>query len=56
MYDVCYWIGHNRLVSILGPPGIGKTSLAKSLANFLFDRRKFADGIIYVSLRGCESP
>lgn len=42
-------------MSILGPPGIGKTSLAKSIANFLYDRWKFNDGIIYLSLRGCES-
>jgi energy-coupling factor transporter ATP-binding protein EcfA2 len=55
MYDVLYRVGHNRLVSILGPPGIGKTSLARHLANYIHDRRKFSDGIIYVSLRGCES-
>ena len=43
------------MVSILGPPGIGKTSIARWLANYLRDRKKFEDGIIYVKLRGCES-
>jgi replication-associated recombination protein RarA len=36
----------------LGPPGIGKTSFAKNLSNHMKDRKKFIDGILYVSLRG----
>lgn len=55
MYDVLYRVMQNRLVSILGPPGIGKTSLARNLANYIHDRRKFDDGILYISLIGCES-
>ncbi|CAI2382289.1 unnamed protein product [Moneuplotes crassus] len=55
MYEIIKHLNNHRLVSILGPPGIGKTSLARNLANYIKDRRKFSDGIIYLPLRGCES-
>jgi hypothetical protein len=45
----------NRIVNILGPPGIGKTSLVRNLANHIKDRNLFFDGILYVNLKGCES-
>jgi hypothetical protein len=32
-----------------------KPSLARNLANFIKDRHIFYDGIIYMSLRSCES-
>ena len=52
MYEIINLLESHRLVSILGPPGIGKTSLSRNLANYLKDRRKFSDGIIFVGLRG----
>ena len=55
MYDVLFRVANYRLVSILGPPGIGKTALSRNLAHFIQDRKRFEDGIIYISLRGCES-
>lgn len=55
MYEAINLLDYHRLVSILGPPGIGKTSLARNLANYLKDRKKYNDGIIYVALRGWES-
>jgi ATP-dependent Clp protease ATP-binding subunit ClpA len=55
MYEIINLLDTHRLVSILGPPGIGKTSIARNLANYIKDRKKFSDGIIYVPLRGCES-
>jgi nucleoside-triphosphatase THEP1 len=55
MYEIINLLEENRLVSILGPPGIGKTSISRNLANYLRDRNKFNDGIIYVGLRGCET-
>lgn len=55
MYEIINLLEQNRLVSILGPPGIGKTSISRNLANYVKDRRKFSDGIIYVELRGCET-
>ena len=54
MYEIINLLDYHKLVSILGPPGIGKTSLARNLANYVKDRKKFSDGIIYVALRGCE--
>ena len=55
MYEIINLLEQNRLVSILGPPGIGKTSIYRNLANYVRDRRKFSDGIIYVELRGWET-
>ncbi|CAI2368691.1 unnamed protein product [Moneuplotes crassus] len=55
MYEIIKHITENRLVTILGPAGIGKTSLARNLANYVKDRHKFSDGIIYVGLRECKS-
>jgi len=52
MYEIIELLEQNRLVSILGPPGIGKTSISRNLANYIRDRKKFGDGIIYVGLRG----
>lgn len=55
MCEVITLLSTNRLVNILGPPGIGKTSFARNLCNHIKDRKKYFDGILYVSLRGCES-
>ncbi|CAI2377825.1 unnamed protein product [Moneuplotes crassus] len=55
MYDIIDHLSKNRLVSILGLSGIGKTTLARNIADHLKHRQRFRDGIIYVGLRGCES-
>ena len=55
MHEVIVKVDAHRLVTIKGVPGIGKTSLARSVGNFLLDRHVFRDGVVYVSLRGCES-
>ena len=44
-------LNESRLVTIIGIPGIGKTTIAKSIGIFLEEREKFKDGIIYISMR-----
>ena len=55
MYNLICLIAENRLVTIKGVAGIGKTSLSKSLAHYYLERRAFTHGIIFVSARGLES-
>ncbi|OWZ23127.1 hypothetical protein PHMEG_0002051 [Phytophthora megakarya] len=44
-----------RLVTLRGPPGIGKSTLSIKLAHFLADRNAFPDGVAFVRLRGVQS-
>lgn len=48
---------NNRLVNIIGLPGIGKTSLCKNAVHYMADRKLFKQGVMYFSLKGymnCE--
>lgn len=42
----------NRVVFVYGKPGIGKTLLVKSAANYACERRMFKHGVIYLDLQG----
>ncbi|CAI2380040.1 unnamed protein product [Moneuplotes crassus] len=53
--EILTLLNENRLINILGPPGIGKTAIARNICHHLRDRKVFADGILHVGLRGCES-
>eukprot|EP01022_Parablepharisma_sp_SALTPOND_P007336 TRINITY_DN12_c0_g2_i1.p1 TRINITY_DN12_c0_g2~~TRINITY_DN12_c0_g2_i1.p1 ORF type:complete len:1381 (-),score=162.30 TRINITY_DN12_c0_g2_i1:17440-21582(-) len=55
LYNIISLIRDSRIVTIKGLPGIGKTSIAKTLAHFFLERGTFRDGIIYISARGVES-
>lgn len=39
MYDVIFLLNQWRLVNILGYPGIGKTSFARNICNYINDRK-----------------
>eukprot|EP00466_Bigelowiella_natans_P009429 jgi/Bigna1/79144/fgenesh1_pg.60_\ len=56
LYHVIQLLTHQRLVTVRGPPGIGKSSLAKAVAHFVLPRQLYKDGVLYVSLRGCRTP
>ena len=45
-------INNNRLVTIFGIPGIGKTTIAKGVGLYIEERsrEKFSDGILYISM------
>ncbi len=47
-------VGENRLVTILGPGGVGKTSLALTVATRLVDR--FNGGVVFVDLSSVSDP
>ena len=52
MQEIIASVLQNRLTTIIGMPGIGKTTISKSLGFFLNEREVFRDGIVYFSLLG----
>ena len=48
------WRSTTRMVTLTGPPGIGKTRLAMAVASMLRD--DFKDGLVYISLSALEDP
>jgi tetratricopeptide (TPR) repeat protein len=48
-------IKQERLTTIRGAPGIGKTAIAIAVSDYVKERRAFSDGVFFVSLRGARS-
>jgi replicative DNA helicase len=47
----------DRLVAIMGSPGVGKSAVCRNSVNFVADRNYFAAGVLFFSLKGtlnCE--
>ena len=57
LFEVVQTVFRNRLVTLIGLPGIGKTSLAKNAVHFIADRQMFKMGVVFLPLKGyttCE--
>ena len=55
MQEVISDLLDNRLVTIRGGPGIGKTALAKEAGHYINERSLFDDGVFFVDLRDVRS-
>lgn len=55
LHNAICLIRNSRIVTIKGLAGIGKSSMAKTLAHFFMERGTFSDGIIFISARGMQS-
>ena len=54
MHNLIKCIRDNRLTTLKGIPGIGKTTIARNLGAHLAEREVFQDGIIYISMQGFD--
>ena len=52
MQEIIACVLQNRLTTVLGVPGIGKTTITKSIGFHLSERKTFHDGIMFFTLRG----
>jgi predicted AAA+ superfamily ATPase len=42
---------NHRLIQVLGLRGIGKTNLIKGALNYIYERKQFGGGIIYINIK-----
>ena len=54
MQELISDISQKRLVTVKGIPGIGKTTMAKAVIQYLDERQSFSHGILLLSLRGLD--
>jgi predicted ATPase len=50
------WLTEQRLISVVGPAGVGKTRLALQLAQELRAAEAFSGGVFFVDLEALENP
>ncbi len=55
MHSIISSLMDQRMVTIKGVAGIGKTTIAKNISNYLDERNFFRDGIVYICLRKVDS-
>lgn len=55
MHDLLCLILTSRFVTLKGIAGIGKSSLAKETIRYIYERKHFRNGVIYINMNGCES-
>ena len=49
MMKIIHYCCENKLVTVRGIPGIGKSALVRRIANHLYERNFFEDGVIFAS-------
>ena len=54
-YRVVTGVLDRRLVTVTGPQGVGKSSVAIAAINYLAERHYFSDGVVYVDCSGVAS-
>ena len=52
MQEIIGCVLQNRLTTVLGVPGIGKTTISQSVGFHLSERKTFQDGVMFFTLRG----
>ena len=52
MQEIIACVLSNRFTTVIGVPGIGKTTIAKSVGSHFDERKAFEDGVIFFSMRG----
>ena len=55
MHDLLSLILTSRFVTLNGIAGIGKSSLAKETIRYIYERKHFRNGVIYINMNGCET-
>jgi hypothetical protein len=55
MHHVIKILLNRRLVSVVGEPGVGKSAVAVGSCCYMWERKHFADGIVYVRLHGVST-
>ena len=54
MHEIISCVIQNKLTTVQGMPGMGKTTIAKTDGHHLQERRTFHDGVVFFSMRGTD--